>query len=459
MRQTAVWPLLLILAVGAVLRLGLWCWFDGRPLNIVDEQEYDALARNLAERGELAFEPGRPATIRPPLYPAAVAGIYLLFGVDNFQAVRLCQAGLSLLTVLLLYRLGAAAFSPRVGLWLAGLYCFYPSMLGLNNLLLTEVLFTFLLVAFCCALLRALRRASVGALLLAGVLLGLAALTRSVMWLFPALLAPFLLFAWEGGWRRRLLAAAAVTAAFAATVAPWAARNTRVEQTFVVIDTMGGRNFMMGNYRHTPLTRAWDAIALEGEQSWVHEVVANSRPQERDTQGKLDKLALRRGVKFVAENPGVTLERDVVKFFNFWGLERELVAGAGRGYFGQLSKAALLLLSAVIFGSYAAAVLAGVFGAVLAPPPDRRVHALFLLLIAFLCGMHTLVFAHSRYHLPVMPLVLAYAASAVVSRHELWQRRGWPFRLACGLCGVFVLGWAWEVVFVDFQRFASLLGA
>ena len=454
----SLWPLYLILIAGAILRLALWGWFEGRPLNIVDEQEYNAIARNLAEHGEFAFQLGQPTTIRPPLYPAAVAGIYRLFGVDNFQAVRFCQAVLSLFTVVLLYRLGTDAFGSRTGLWLAGLYCFYPSMLGLNNLLLTEVLFTFFLCAFCWSLLRALQRASVRSLLLAGVILGLAALTRSVMWLFPVVLVPFLLFTWEGSWRRRTLAATAVLATFLTTVAPWAVRNTRAEQTFVVIDTMGGRNFMMGNYRYTPLYRAWDAIALEGEQSWVREVTENSTPEERLTQGKLDKLALRRGVKFVAENPELTLKRDAIKFFDFWGLERELIAGAGRGYFGPLGPAALVLLTAVIFGSYAAALILGVFGAALAPPPDRRAHVFFLLVIAFVCGIHTLVFAHSRYHLPVMPLVLAYAASAIVNRREEWHRRGsWWFRLACGLGGLFLFGWGWEIFVVDFERFTSLL--
>jgi 4-amino-4-deoxy-L-arabinose transferase-like glycosyltransferase len=450
--------LILILTAGAVLRLALWVWFDGRPLNIVDEQEYNAIARNLAEHGEFAFQLGQPTAIRPPLYPAAVAGIYRLFGVDNFQAVRLCQAVLSLVTVVILYRLGASAFGQRTGLWLAGLYCFYPSMLGLNNLLLTEVLFTFFLSAFCLTLLTALRRGSVPLLLLAGVLLALSALTRSVMWLFPAVLVPFLLFAWEGGWRRRILAAAAVVVAFLTTVAPWAVRNTRLEQTLVVIDTMGGRNFMMGNYRYTPLYRSWDAIALQGEESWVHEVTENSTPEERQTQGKLDKLALRRGLRFVGENPGLTLKRDTVKFFDFWGLERELIAGAGRGYFGPMSTAVLVLLTAAIFGSYAAALVLGVFGAVLAPPQDRRAHVFLLLVIAFICGIHTLVFAHSRYHLPIMPLVLAYAASAVVHRREEWARRGsWYFRLAFGLSAVFLLGWGWEVCVVDFERFTSLL--
>jgi 4-amino-4-deoxy-L-arabinose transferase-like glycosyltransferase len=455
-RSSSTSGLMLIFLAGAILRLGLWVWFWDEPLNIWDERDYNTLAISLVEREEFAFDPGRPASLRPPLYPAVVAGVYQLFGIENYQAVRLLQAGLSLLTVLVVYTLGAEVFSPRVGLWQAGLYCFYPSLLAYNNLLLTETLFTFFLCAACLALVRFYRRGSIPYLLAAGGLLGLGALTRSVLWLFPPVLAVFVLVTWKAPLGRRVLAAGALVGAFAVTLAPWSIRNTRLEKTFVAVDTMGGRNFMMGNYQHTPLYRAWDAISLTGDRSWHHELDAEFPTFAKMTQGQRDKLALRRGLQFVMENPGLTLQRDIVKFFNFWGLERELVAGAARGSFGSLSGLATALLTLVVFGSYAAALVTGLFGMVLAPPQDKRLHWLMLLLIAYICGMHTLTFGHSRYHLPVMPFVLGYSASALVQARGLWQRKGErSFWLAGLLSSLFLLGWAWEVVVVDFERYRS----
>src|SRR5262249_52828387 len=158
------------------------------PLDVWDERDYNQLATSLVERGEFAFEPGKPLSMRPPLYPAVVAGMYRLAGMENYQAVRLLQVVLSLLTTYLLYRFGTEIYSRRVGLWLAVLFCFYPSLLWYNNLLLTETLFTFLLCAACYILARGLRRNSIGSLALFGVLLGLAALTRSILWLFPPIL-------------------------------------------------------------------------------------------------------------------------------------------------------------------------------------------------------------------------------------------------------------------------------
>lgn len=218
--------LLVILVVGAVVRLSLWGWFQDLPIQIHDEKDYNLLAKNIVDYGEFCFIPGTPTSLRPPLYPAMVAGVYALCGVENYQAVRLLQAVLSLFNVLVLYGLGKEVTSGRTAIWLAGLFSFYPSFVGFDNLLLTETLFTLLLCGFCYLFVLAYRLQSLKCLLLAGVVLGLGTLTRSILWMSPPLLAVFILCTWGSSWPRRGLAVLSLLIPFALTLAPWALRNT-----------------------------------------------------------------------------------------------------------------------------------------------------------------------------------------------------------------------------------------
>ncbi len=450
--------LMLILLVGGLARIALWMWFQGEPLHVWDERDYNLLAKNLVVHGEYCFEPGSPTSLRPPLYPALVAGSYALFGLESFQAVRLMQAVLGLLTGLVLCGLGTRVHSKNVGLLLAGLSCFYPSLICQTNLLLTETLFTLLLCLVCYALVLFYQRDSLKYLAAAGVLLGLAALTRSVVWMSPPCLAVIIVITWKAPWRRRFLAPIILLATFAVTLAPWSIRNTMLQGTFVAVDTMGGRNFMMGNYRYTPLYRSWDTISIKGPEAWDHEVASTYPPEMRNSQAKVDQLALRQGLKFVREHPWLTLQRDIIKFFDFWGLEREIVAGAAYGYWGKMPKALIICLGVLIVGSYVAVMFLGIYGMVMAPLADRRLHWLFLLVIAYICAIHTLVFAHSRYHLPIMPVVFLFASISLVNAPDIWRRRTtWRSWLAAGLCCLLFGGWIWNFVAGDAEKVLAIL--
>ncbi len=435
----------------------LWVALRDQPLSIFDETEYDALARTLVASGEYAFTPGgTPTSLRPPLYPALVAAVYTVAGVGNLAAVRLLQIALSLATTALVYVLARSVASPRAAVWAAALFCFYPSFLGYGNLLLTESLFSLLLTATCVAAVWALQDSSVGWALAAGLALGLAALTRSVVWLAPPFLAGYLLLTLRAGWARRLAVAAALVAGFVAVVAPWAVRNTRLHHTFIAIDTMGGRNLLMGNYRHTPFFRSWDAISLEGPLSWEREVFDVFPAEELVTQGQVDKLALRQGLQFIRNNPGLTLRRDAVKFLDFWGLERELIAGAKFGFFGPLPKVAVVGLAVCICGGYVAVLFLAIFGAIVEPLADRRVQWLLLAVVAFICALHTLAFGHSRYHLPLVPILAVFAGVAAADAGGIWRQRGERrFFLASGLCAALVAGWTWLFVAVDWSLLAK----
>jgi 4-amino-4-deoxy-L-arabinose transferase-like glycosyltransferase len=355
-----------------------------------------------------------------------LAGVYRVFGLANGDAARAVQAGISLLTVVLIYRMGVITYGRSVAVWAAAFCGLYPPLLAYANLLLSETLFTFLVVAFCWLACEAFARQRLSLLAAAGIAAGLAALTRSILLLFMPVFALYLLVAWQGRWKQRLMAAALPVAMFAAVIAPWSIRNTRVQQTLTFIDVMGGRNAMMGNsYRQA-------------------------------TQGQRDKLALSHAMHFMSTHPWLTAQRSLVKFFNYWQLERMLPAAAQQGYFGELSLLTKLSVTAIVCGSYAALLFAAVFGVCCTPPGNWRVHLFLLANVLFPCAVHSIIFAHSRYNLPTMPLLCIYAAAAVLNWRDIWsRRRSMTFVLAALLCLVFALGWVREFLFVDYGSLTS----
>ncbi len=448
--------LIWILAAGAVLRLVILVGTADLQLHIVDEQHYAALAGNLTHSGVFAMTPGQPTSMRPPLYPAFIAGLWRLAGQESLQLVRAAQIALSLASVVLLYRIGTQLLDRRAAVLAAAGLCFYPSLLIGNYLLLTETLFTFLLLVFIHGYIALLRRPRTLVALATGGALALAALTRSVLWPFPILLAPWTYLSLTGTRMARLATVGFLLIGYVAVVAPWAIRNTRLQKVLTIVDTMGGSNLRTGNYEHTPDDRMWDAVSLEGSQNWAS-ALREAHPGVTFTEGEKDKWAQGMALSYMWHHPLITLRRSAIKFADFWGLEREYAAGLQQGIFRPPKVIAVFAVVAIGI-VYPLMMSAAVFGLCLARPADVRIHRLLLLIVLFVCALHVLAFGHSRYHLPLVPILLLYAGSAWVDRS--WRRLGGDFRMiGVPVAGVLVLAAIWirQLAFTDFSRVAALL--
>lgn len=445
--------LAIILLMALVLRLGIAWWIGASPPQIFDEQSYNEIAGSLATSGRFADQTGRLTSLRPPLHPALLAAVYWVWGEHHYLAARLVQALVGALTVLPLYSLAQGMFSRRVALLAVALFAVEPSLMGYTGLLLSETLFTFLLVLSCLLMQRLLQDGRFHWAFLFGVATGLAALTRSLMLPMVPVFCLFLYWAlhsWR--WPRRLALSATVVVGCLVVVGPWIVRNTRLEGTLTTIDAIGGRNLMMGNYEYTPLTRSWDTISILAgtEKSWEVLLIQQHPEFGRLSQGARDKLAMRHGLKFILAHPGLTLKRSCVKFFDFWQLERTLLGGMKMGWWGNFSRPALIAAAVLMSAANAGVILAGILGLFLSRPNDLRMHVFIILLILLTAAVHTLIFAHSRYRLPLMPLLLIYSASLPF----FWKTRSLRWHNGRFLTAV-VLGFAlvasWSVQFIVFD--------
>ena len=225
--------ILAILVVGGVaLAVRLAFGFRAPPFVTNDSLSYLLPGFDLARGFEFA-----PILKRPPLYPAFVGGVIALFG-EELRALMLVQHGLGVATAVAAFALGRQLYGPAAGLLAGLLTALSGPLLVTEHYLMSETLFGALLIGALLVFVAGLRRPSFALFALAGVLVGLAALTRPIAQLVAVLLAcalPLLLVR-----RRRSLAyAAALLGGFAVTVLPWMARNQAVQGTFAIAGGLG----------------------------------------------------------------------------------------------------------------------------------------------------------------------------------------------------------------------------
>jgi 4-amino-4-deoxy-L-arabinose transferase-like glycosyltransferase len=378
----------LILLMALVLRLGL-ALVRPEEDEAADEGHWDRMARVFAKQGLLAAEAG---TYRPPLYPLMLAAVYRVCGTGAWP-VRVVQAGLGVLTCLLIYDLGRRLGTSRTGLLAATLAAGYPLLVFFAGVRLAEGLIVLLAMVVLLQDTRFATRPSMGNAVLLGAALGLAGLAK------PVLLAwgPLLVAGW---WRhpdlaRRVwLGRAAVAAVGAVLVlAPWTLRNVVVTGHLVPVSTNAGINLLIG---HQPTANGAYQDTVDYQGLYDRLVEPEVDPVRRD------QLAVRRVIGSIARDPGRAVLLGMRKLTLLWSpwIPGEAL---GRNALAVATSGPLLVLGGI--GLWQARCRQGSWG--------------ILSLILCLSAVHALFFAHTRFRLPADAALRAPAAWVL---ERLWER-------------------------------------
>jgi len=502
-------------------------------IGLDDMFQYDMLARSLVaghgyrwyaqpdldtlrpyinfDLSSVPYDPqGIPTSYRAPLYPVLLALVYAVSGLQwRFFAARLVQAVLGATLAPLTYAIArrvlaltplpspqawgegpavplsrsvgegpAVPLSRSVGEGLgvraehiaAWIVAFYPWLVLYPLGLASENLFFVLLAVAILALLRASDSGALRDWALAGIALGLAALTRSIILGF----VPFAILIAAGfipaSLRRRLgLSPAAssnrirgplvLIACIAALTLPWIWRNTRLHGHLTFIENNLGNNLYLGYHPKSTGTFQF-GISLD--------LVPILDDAERNRRG------LEAAWGFIRADPGRVPYLIVRKLGYFWGLEKRVfIYFYSNNYLGHWSDPLIALALLVLCLPFVLLMPAAILGLTLpARVPQgeasarlRRGTLLLLTLILYFTAVHALILAEDRYHLPLVPLLAVFAAQGVVSltqirntgmragdRAHLWRRV-----LATVLIGLLVLNWGLELS-RDVPRLAAMFG-
>lgn len=338
-----------------------------------------------------------PGALRPPLFPYLLAGVYTLFGRDVLPS-RLFQIPFSVLTVWLVYSLAARRFGPRAG-FLSGLAtAISPALAHYAHFMWTESLASTLLVLFFWLLDRYDRLERVVDAGLAGLALGVLALTKS-MWAYFSLVVALWLW-WRAGWDLRRSAAPAVLIVLgvALVVLPWTARNYRILDKFVLVSDMQWWPIAMGNYYPT-------------DDWYLGNPTREQRAALMESAGRFPMEHRERYYRWVAlqvisdHQPWWIFQKIVRTTVALYSVRSQQLRFVERGWVDLSPTGARFLLVTDLVGHY---LLLSAGLVALWVVPGGRSKWLVLVAILFLNGVHTLANSFPRYLVTVLPLFYLY---------------------------------------------------
>ncbi|MCF7835747.1 MAG: hypothetical protein K9M15_01360 [Candidatus Marinimicrobia bacterium] len=388
----------------------------------VDSAAYDTIAMSIlggngykADGPEVPLEIDGAIAYQGPVYPFFLAGVYGIFG-HHYEVVWIIQAFLRALTALFLFLICVKIFGDpskamqldgqegrKMGWFAASFFGFYPDLIEIGSMLMSETLFIFLTTLFVYIFLFFYKKASCWNTISLAFVFGLIMLVRSSVGLF----LPVLLFCFyrKKAWKFLVL----FMFIFGVVMTPWAVRNYVVYDKFIPTMANFGFNPWVGNHE--------GADGEGGNMPELHQAIADLGPVDAN------EYAAGQFKSFIKAHPfeyvRLTLTR-LVKYFSFirplgfWFYQH----GWSQMVFVASSAMASIVL--FIFG------FAGIFS-VISPAgrgkKEKREELLYLIAFTFLTCLSIIPFLiETRYRLPVYPFMAIFAGIFVyrfiISRKE-----------------------------------------
>ena len=229
-----------------------------------DAAWYNHIAYNIVYLHCFCQYPNHPSISRPPLWPFMLSIFYLFTprpspqlldsGVQVFYGRLLC-CFIGSFTCVLVYLLARDLFGKRIALISGIIAALYTGLFIYDGWLYSESLYTFLLTAFIYSVYRLQQTAQRQWIVLSGLFVGLATLTRPNGLILLGMLSLWtmaVLLTKELPWQTVVKSIVAITCIAAALIAPWTYRNYLVSHSFVLV-SIGEGDVLLGAYNDNVL--------------------------------------------------------------------------------------------------------------------------------------------------------------------------------------------------------------
>ena len=384
--------------MGLAIRLAL-VWAVGTAHSPVD----DEWAYRSAEKTAHLFSVWWPKALecRAPGYPLFLRGLFV-FGVPEWGMLVL-QAFLGTAMVALAMTLARGWMGPTVAVVTGALLAVHPTLLMYTVLFMSETLFLCYFLGF--FVLFTWPDASRRATIAAGVLLGLAVLTRSTILPFVGMLLVWTLASSYWPRAERLARALSLALPMLLVIVPWTIRNAVVYHELIPIDCLTMQSFWQGNNPD-----GWNVSIANRYDAY------SASPRERE------RMAFREASAFLrAQTPAYPFVKLGMTTKTMLGQQDFVAANYYRPLerFGPVTPSTAGALIRIERYYYVALMALGLIGFVMAAAhPPRTLVGIFA---ASLVLSHTITFFFPRHRVPVIPFVALFAAVALCRPATMWR--------------------------------------
>ncbi len=376
--------------------------------------EYEVIVNNLLSgKGFLFYFFDVPyRSLNAPLYSFLCAGIYILTN-HSYLAVLLAQSLFTMFLALVIFKIAKIIFDEKVAFMSAIIVSFHPGFIYYDvfNLIPLSI-DSFLIATAALLVLKFKDRPSILNISLLGMMVGLGALSRGIIWaLIPFLSLYFILFITRLALHEKFKIIIFFAIAAFIVITPWIIRNYVIHKRFIFIVSTTGENLWRGNNKYAVGT----SFNKEGK------TIIELWPEEfRKKVFALDEIGQKNffekeAMYFIRKDPLGFIKRYITKIYYFWWFSPQSGIIYPKPYF--------------IIYRYLYSILLGfsILGLILSLASGEKVikGSVWLIIFIFMAIFLTqsLFYVEGRHRWLVEPLLIIFFSYGINESYELLLRK------------------------------------
>jgi len=415
-----------------------------------DAKSYANWARDISGGNWL----GNKVFYQAPMYPYFLAANYFVFG-DNPFIIRLIQIVFGATACLLIARAGRHFFSNQVGLLSGFILAIYPTAIYFDGIIQKAVLNLFFMTLLLFLLWKNHRQPSGKLWFACGLVLACLGLTRENALILAVPIGLWLISRFRGEDRKKWIVWSCLFfLGLSIVLFPVALRNKIVGGDFALTTAQFGPNFYMGNHHNA--SGMYEPLR-GGRGSWKYEqqdavALAEKAVGRNLSPNEVSRYWTQKTLAEILSNPADWAYLMGKKWLLFWNFIENSDTESQYAY-ETWSDILTVLGSFLHFGVIASLAI---FGICITAKDHRQLWLLYLLVMFYSISV-TLFFIFSRYRLPLVPLLVMFAAAGMVQGILLFRKkRIKALTLSTAIALVSAIMFNWKIIPQDQEHFRAL---